>query len=73
MTAFRKPLAIAFAGAAALAALSVRSDSELRSDLPRSERVATAECHGRATACMVEINYAYPAGDLSVVPPDVYF
>jgi hypothetical protein len=73
MMAFREPLAIAFAAAAALAALSLRSDSELRSDSPRSERVATAECHGHPAACMVEINYAYPAGDLSIVPPDVYF
>jgi hypothetical protein len=73
MMAFRKPLAIAFAAAAALAALSLRSDSDVRSDSARSERVATAECHGRSTACMVEINYAYPAGDLSIVPPDVYF
>ena len=73
MTAFRKPLAIAFVGAAALAALSLRSDSEVRSDLPRTEHVATAACHGRSAACMVEINYAYPAGDLSIVPPDVYF
>jgi hypothetical protein len=73
MRAFLKPLAIAFVGAAALAALSLRSDSEVRSDLPRTEHVASAECHGRSTACIVEINYAYPAGDLSVVPPDVYF
>jgi hypothetical protein len=73
MTAFRKPLAIAFVGAAALAVLSLRSDSEVRLDLPRAEHVATAECHGRSTACMIEINYALPAGDLSVVPSDVYF
>jgi hypothetical protein len=73
MTAFRKPLAIAFIGAAALAALSLRSDSEIRSGLPPTEHVATAECHGHPAACIVEITYAYPAGDLSVVPPDVYF
>jgi hypothetical protein len=73
MMAFRKPLAIAFAAAAALAPLSLRSDSDVRSDSARSERVATAECHGHPAACMVEINYAYPAGDLSIVPPDVYF
>jgi hypothetical protein len=73
MTAFRKPLAIAFVGAVALAVLSLRLDGEIRSDLPRAERVATAECHGHPAACMVEINYAYPARDLSVVPPDVYF
>jgi hypothetical protein len=42
-------------------------------DLSRAEHVATAECHGHPAAYMVEINYAYPAGDLSVVPPDVYF
>ena len=73
MMAFRKPLAIAFAAAAALAALSLRSDSDVRSDSARSERVATAECHAHPAACMVEINYAYPAGDLSIVPPDIYF
>ena len=73
MTAFRKPLAIAFIGAAALAALSPRSDSEVRSDLPRTDHVASAACHGRSAVCMIETNYAYPAGDLSIVPPDVYF
>lgn len=73
MTAFPKPSAIAFVGAAALAAHSLRSDGEVRSDLPRAEHLTIAECHGHPAACMVEINYAYPAGDLSVVPPDVYF
>jgi hypothetical protein len=73
MRAFRKPLAIACVGAAALAALSIGSDSEVRSDLPRTEHVASAPCHGRSAACMVEITYAYSAGDLSIVPPDVYF
>jgi hypothetical protein len=73
MTAFRKPLAIACVGAAALALLSLRSDSEIRLDLARAEHVATAECHRHSAACMVEINYAYPAGDLSVVSPDVHF
>ena len=73
MKTFRKPLAIAFVAAAALAVLSLRSDGEIQSRLPGTERVATAECNGRSTACMIEINYALPAGDLSVVPPDVYF
>jgi hypothetical protein len=73
MTAFRKPLAIACVGAAALATLSLRSDSEVRSDLPRTENVASAACDGRSAACVIEINSAYPAGDLSVVPSDVYF
>jgi hypothetical protein len=73
VTAFRTPLAIACIVAAALATLSLRSYSEIRSDSPRSERVATAECHGHPAACKIEINYAYPAGDLSVVRPDVYF
>jgi hypothetical protein len=73
MTALSKPLAIAFVGAAALAALSLRSDSGMRSDLPWADQHTTAECHRHSTACMVEINYAYPAGDLSVVPLDAYF
>ena len=73
MTAFRKPLAIAFFGAAALVVLSLGSDSEIWPGWSRAEHVATAECHGRSAACMVEINYGYPAGDLLVVPPDVYF
>jgi hypothetical protein len=73
MTAFGKPLAIAFVTAAALAVLSLRSDNAIRSGLPKAEHVASAECHGRSTACAIEMNYAYPAGDLSVVPPDVYF
>jgi hypothetical protein len=73
MMAFRKPLAIACVGAAALAAQSLGSGSEVRSDLPRTEHVASAACDDRSAACVIAINYAYPAGDLSVVPPDVYF
>jgi hypothetical protein len=73
MTALSKPLTIAFVGAAALAALSLRSDSGMRSDLPWADQLATAECPRHSAACMVEISHAYPAGDLSVVPLDVYF
>ena len=73
MTAFRKLLAIAFVGAATLAALSFGSDREVRLNVPRTEHVASTACHGRSAACTIEINYAYPAGDLSVVPPDIYF
>jgi hypothetical protein len=73
MTAFRKPLAISCVGAFALAALNLRANSEIRPDLSSAERVVTAGCRGRAAECMVEINFAYPARDLSVVPPDVYF
>ena len=73
MTAFRKLFAIASVGAATLAALSLGSDSGVRLDVPRTEHVASAACHGRSAACTIEIDYTYPAGDLSVVPPDIYF
>jgi hypothetical protein len=37
------------------------------------ERVVDAECHSSSARCMIEIRYAYPAGDLSMVPLDAYF
>jgi hypothetical protein len=64
MTAFRKPLAIESVGVTPLG---------LRSDLPHVERVVTAGCHNQSAGCMIEIRYSYRSGDLSVVPPDIYF
>jgi hypothetical protein len=71
MTTFRKLLTLTSVGLAALAILSFRSDAEIPSD--PLERVDAAACHGSSAKCMIEIRYAYPAGDLSVVPLDVYF
>ena len=56
-------------GVAALAILSFRSDADLPSG--SLERVDAAACHDSSAKCMIEIRY--PAGDLSVVPLDVYF
>jgi hypothetical protein len=43
--------------------------SEVAAQMP-----AAAGCYSRhSTRCTVEIRYAYPAADLSVVPQDVYF
>jgi hypothetical protein len=73
MTAIPKPLAIAFVTTAALAALNFRSDVGETFRTWQVRPNFAAECHGQSATCMVEINYAYPGGDLSVVPPDVYF
>lgn len=49
MMAFRAPRTIAFIGAAALAVLGLRSESEIRLSLRPGDRVAAAECP--ATQC----------------------
>jgi|SoimicMinimDraft_4_1059732.scaffolds.fasta_scaffold649350_1 hypothetical protein len=71
MTTFRKLLTLASVGLTVLAILGLRSDPEIPSD--PLERVGATACHGSSAKCMIEIRYAYPAGDLSVVPLDVYF
>jgi hypothetical protein len=74
MTANWKSLALALIGLGAMA-WGLRSDtgaslgSEVAAQMP-----AAAGCYSRhSTRCTVEIRYAYPAADLSVVPQDVYF
>jgi hypothetical protein len=61
-------------GLAALALLGLRSDNNDLSGPQADDRVAALDCQlGTSTRCMVEIRYAYPAADLSVMPSDVYF
>jgi hypothetical protein len=60
-------------GLAALALLGLRSDNT--DSAPQTdERVAALDCRAStSTRCMIEIRYAYPPADLSVIPSDVYF
>jgi hypothetical protein len=61
-------------GLAALALLGLRSDNTDLSGLQTDERVAALDCPAStSTRCMIEIGYAYPAADLSVMPLDIYF
>ena len=61
-------------GLAALSLLGLRSDKTDLSGPRADERVAALDCQaGTSTRCMIEIRYAYPAADLSVMPSDVYF
>jgi hypothetical protein len=74
MTAFRTSLALALVGLAALALLGLRSNTAALSGSEMAERIDALGCHSRfSTRCMIEIRYAYPAADLSVVPQDIYF
>ena len=64
----------ALAGIVAMASLGLRSD---HSGIVGRQADVPIAAHGCAvntlTRCMVEIRYAYPAADLSVVPFDAYF
>jgi hypothetical protein len=61
-------------GLAALALLGLRSDNTYVSGQQADERVAALDCQAAtSTRCMIEIRYAYPAADLSVMPSDIYF
>jgi hypothetical protein len=74
MTAFRTSWGLAFVGLAALALLGLCSDTDALSGSEVAEPTAALGCHSRnSTRCMIEIRYAYPAADLSVVPQDAYF
>jgi hypothetical protein len=57
-------------GLAALALLGLRSDNTGFSG-PQADEAALG-C-GTSTRCMIEIRYAYPAADLSVMLSDAYF
>lgn len=59
-------------GLVMLALLGLRSD---KTDLssPRADEAALDCQAGTSTRCMIEIRYAYPAADLSVMPLDIYF
>jgi hypothetical protein len=68
-----KSLTLALIGLAAIAcglrSVGASLGSEVAAQMP-----AAAGCYSRhSTRCTVEIRYAYPAADLSVVPQDVYF
>jgi hypothetical protein len=74
MTAFRTSWTLALVGLAALALLGLRSGTNVFSGSEAAERIDALVCHSRfSTRCMIEIRYAYPAADLSVVPQDIYF
>jgi hypothetical protein len=74
MTAFRTSWTLALVGLAALALLGLRSNTDAPSGSEVAERVDAPGCHSRfSTRCLIEIRYAYPAADLSVVPQDIYF
>jgi hypothetical protein len=73
MTAFCRSWALASVGLVALALLGLRSDTEL-SGSEVAQQAAAPGCHSHySNRCTIEIRYAYPAADLSVVPQDVYF
>ncbi len=74
MTAFCRWWAVASIGLVALASLGLRSDN---SDILAKQAdgpIGALGCEVNAsTRCMVDIRYAYPAADLSVVLFDAYF
>jgi hypothetical protein len=71
MAAFRN---LALVCLAPLALLDLRCDTDAFSDSEAAERLDALVCHTRfSTRCMIEIRYAYPAADLSVVPQNIYF
>jgi hypothetical protein len=73
MIAFRS-WAVASLGLAALALLVLHSDTDALPGSGVAQRDAVPGCHSHySTRCTIEIRYAYPAADLSVVPQDVYF
>lgn len=80
MIANWKALVLASVTLAAIACFGPRRDTDPSADADGVAQVvaqvATYErgcASHRATRCTVEIRYAYPAADLSVVPEDVYF
>jgi hypothetical protein len=76
MIANWKALALAAVGLAAIAWLGPRGDTGPSTDADVAAQVEAYErgcASHRSTRCTVEIRYAYPAADLSVVPEDVYF
>jgi hypothetical protein len=84
MIANWKALGLASVALAAIAWLGLRGDTGPSADADVAAQVATHAAtqvaayergcaSHRSTRCTVEIRYAYPAADLSVVPEDVYF
>jgi hypothetical protein len=73
MTASYRWRALAGIGLVAMASLGLRSDNP---DMGKQadEPIDALGCAvNTSTRCMVEIRYAYPAAELSVVPFDAYF
>lgn len=72
MMVYWKSLAVLLIGLAAFVCLGPRNDS----GSPEVVQQVSAIAHGCGTQsgqCMVDIRYAYPAADLSVLADDVYF
>jgi hypothetical protein len=72
MIAFRTSWASALVGLAALTSLGLALTPKPLSGSEVAEPTAALGCRN-STRCMIEIRYAYPAADLSVVPQDIYF
>jgi hypothetical protein len=73
VTAFRRSWALGFVGLAGLALLGLRSDTSLSGSEVAQLAAATGCPSHYSTRCTIEIRYADPADDLSVVPKDLYF
>jgi hypothetical protein len=68
VTAFRRSWALGSVGLAALALLGLRSDTGL-SGSGGAQLALAPDCLSHySTRCTIEIRYAHPAADLSVVP-----
>jgi hypothetical protein len=74
MTAFCRWWALAGIGLVALASLGLRSDNSDIVGKQADAPIGALGCEVNASnRCMVEIRYACPAADLSVVLFDAYF
>jgi hypothetical protein len=74
MTAFCRWWALAIIALVALASLGLRSDHSDIFGKQADAPIGALGCEvNGSTRCMVDIRYAYPAADLSVVPFDAYF
>jgi hypothetical protein len=72
MIPYWKSLVVLLIGLAAFVGLGPRNDS----GSPEVAQQVSAIAHGCGTQsgrCMVDIRYAYPAADLSVLVEEVYF
>lgn len=73
MTAFRRSWALGFVGLAGLALLGLLSDTSLSGSEVAQLAAARGCLSHYSTRCTIEIRYADPAANLSVVPEDIYF
>ena len=72
MIANWKSLAVLLIGLAAFVWLSPSSDSG-SSEVANQVSTIAPDCGTQSARCMVDIRYAYPAADLSVLAEEVYF